>query len=139
MNPECQFTRLAYQRGKVNNLARQYANNGNVTWLGVCSTSSNKPASLLKFIESHKIEHPIISDTTGQMAKLYYAKATPQFVIIGKNGKIAYSGAFDNSLPRPKDGKITGYVANAIKEILLGKPATVPSTPLAGTPIRIGR
>ncbi|MCP4452939.1 MAG: redoxin domain-containing protein [Planctomycetes bacterium] len=139
MNPECQFTRLAYQRGKVTALARHYANDHNVTWLGVCSASSNKPASLLKFIETHKIERPIIHDTTGQMAKLYYAKATPHFVIIGKDGKIAYSGAFDNSLPKPKDGKITGYVANAIKEILQGKPVTLPSTPLAGTPIRSGR
>ena len=139
MNPECQFTRLAYQRGKVTDLARQYANDDNVTWLGVCSTSSNRPASLLKFIETHKIERPIINDTTGQMAKLYYAKATPHFIIIGKDGKIAYSGAFDNSLPRPKDGKVTGYVANAIKEILQGKPVTLPNTPIAGTPIRIGR
>jgi peroxiredoxin len=139
MNPECQFTRIAYQRGKVTNLARQYASHASVAWVGVCSTSSNKPASLLKFIETYKIQHPIINDTTGQMAKLYYAKATPHFIIIGKDGKIAYSGAFDNSLPKPKDGKITGYVANAIKEILQGKPVTLPSTPLAGTPIRIGR
>jgi peroxiredoxin len=139
LNPECQFTRLAYQRGKVTDLARQYANRKDVTWLSVCSAQSNRPASLLKFMETHKIEHPVINDATGEMARLYYAKATPQFIIIGKDGKIAYSGAFDNSLPKPKDGKVTGYVANALAEILQGKPVKIPSTPPTGTPIKTGR
>ena len=138
LNPECQFTRLAYQRGKVTELARQYANREDVMWLCVCSAQSNRPASLLKFIETNKIERPVINDATGQLAKLYYAKATPQFIIIGKDGKIAYSGAFDNSLPKPKDGKVTGYVASALTEILQGKPVTIPSIPPAGTPIKIG-
>jgi len=139
LNPECQFTRLAYQRGKVTDLARQYANHKDVTWLGVCSAQSNRPASLLKFIETHKIKHPVINDATGQMARLYYAKATPQFIIIGKDGKIAYSGAFDNSLPKPKDGKVTTYVANALTEILQGQPVTLASIPPAGTPIKADR
>ncbi|NQV34385.1 MAG: redoxin domain-containing protein [Phycisphaeraceae bacterium] len=139
LNPECQFTRLAYQRGKVTDLARQYANHKDVTWLGVCSARSNRPASLLKFIETHRIKHPVINDATGQMARLYYAKATPQFIIIGKDGKIAYSGAFDNSLPKPKDGKVTTYVANALTEILQGQPVTLASIPPAGTPIKADR
>jgi len=134
-NPECQYTRYAYQRGKVMELARQYANRKDVTWLGVYSAKSNKPATLLDFMKKHKIEHPIINDTTGDIARLYYAKNTPHFIIVGKDGKIAYSGAFDNSLPKPKDGKVTGYVANALAEVLQGKPVTVPNIPTAGTPI----
>lgn len=139
LNPECQFTRLAYERGKVTALARQYADHKDVTWLGVCSAQSNRPASLLKFIETHNIKHPVINDATGQMARLYYAKATPHFIIIGKDGKIAYSGAFDNSLPKPKDGKVTGYVANALTELLQGEPVTIQNIPPAGTPIRTER
>lgn len=138
-NPECQFTRYAYQRGKLTQLARQYANRDDVTWLSVCSAPSKRPASLLKFVESHKIERPVIDDAKGQMAELFYAKATPQFIVVGKDGRIAYSGAFDNSLPKPKNGKITGYVANALTELLQGKPVTTPSTPVSGTPIKSGR
>lgn len=138
-NPECQFTRFAYQRGKIAELADQYANRKDVTWLGICSTASNRPGSLPEFVKKHKIEHPVIHDTTGQIAKLYYAKSTPHFMIVGKDGKIVYSGAFDNSLPRPKNGRVTGYVANALTEILQGKPVTIPTVPSTGTPISTAR
>ena len=134
-NPECKFTRYAYQRGKIPELAQRYINHENVTWLGVCSTPSSRPSSLPSFMQTYKIQHPIIDDTSGQMAKLFYAKTTPQFMIIGKDGRIAYSGPFDNSLPKPKNGKVTGYVANALAEILQGKPVTIQTAPASGTPI----
>ncbi len=139
LNPECQFTQYGYQRGKVTSLAKQYAQNKDVAWLGVSSTTLKKPSSLSAFIRQFKIEHPVINDTSGQIARLYYAQSTPHFIVVGKDGKIAYSGAFDNSLPKPKDGKITGYVANALKEVLEGKPVTIPTISPAGTPINAGR
>jgi len=139
LNPECQFTQYGYQRGKVTNLAKQYAKNKDVVWLGVSSTKLKKPSALSAFIKQFKIQHPVINDASGQMARLYYAQSTPHFVVVGKKGKIAYSGAFDNNLPRPKDGKITGYVANALKELLEGKPVTIPTIAPAGTPINAGR
>jgi peroxiredoxin len=139
LNPECQFTQYGYQRGKVVDLAKQYAKNKDVVWLGVSSTKLKKPSSLSDFIEQFKIVHPVINDASGQIARLYYAQSTPHFMVVGKDGKIAYSGAFDNSLPKPKDGKITGYVANALKEVLEGKPVTIPTISPAGTPINAGR
>jgi len=139
LHPECKFTRYAYQRGKVKELTKEYANHEDVVWLGICSTKTDKPNSMSDFVKKNKIKHPIIDDASGQIARLYYAKTTPHFVIVDKDGKIAYSGAFDNSLPKPKDGKVTGYVANAISEILQGKPVTVPSVAPVGTPIKAGR
>jgi peroxiredoxin len=138
-NPECQYTKFAYQKGRLPALARQVSDDKDVVWLGVYSAQSTDPLAILNFIKQSNIDHPVINDASGQIARLYYAKATPQVIIVDKDGKIAYSGTFDNSLPKPRDGKVIGYAENALTEVLQGKPVTVPVTPPTGTPIRAGR
>ncbi|MCF7975517.1 MAG: redoxin domain-containing protein [Phycisphaerae bacterium] len=139
LNPECQYTKFAYQKNKLPALAKQYSYQKDVVWLGVCSTPPTNPTAILNFVTQSSIEHPVINDASGQIARLYYAKATPQIIIVDKDGKIAYTGAFDNSLPKPKDGKVIGYAANALTELLEGKPVTLPVTPPIGTPIKTDR
>lgn len=135
-NPECPYTQYAYQRGKIKDLQALYANRDDVVWIKISSTQQKKVTSLPEFVNKEQITVPVIDDSAdNKLATLYYAKSTPQIIIVSKDGKIAYSGRFDNSLPRPQDGNIIGYVAQALDELTHDKPVSRPFTAPSGTPI----
>ena len=74
-----------------------------------------------------KIQYPILLDPNGETGKAYGAKNTPAMYIVGKDGKIAYTGAIDDDSGADKPGK-TNYVTNALDQILAGETVSTPST-----------
>lgn len=138
INPECPVTTYYYRKKTTTTLADKYARQG-VVWLSVNSTLSQDDQLTTEFIDTHNITHPVLNDAAGEVARLYYVQRTPHIVIIDRQGKIAYSGAIDNALPRPKNGRIVSFVDKALTELLAGGPVTLSSTnPTAGTPINPG-
>ena len=82
-----------------------------------------------------KIEHPIVLDTTGDVARAYGAKNTPTMYIINADGVLAYWGGIDNDPSADNVGK-TNYVAKALDEILAGQTVTEAKTKAYGCSVK---
>jgi peroxiredoxin len=101
-------------------LAQAYAPKG-VVVLGIDSNSTNSVADIKKYAAEKGKTYPILKDQDNKYADALGAKTTPEVYVIGKDGKLAYHGAFDNRAQPDKKGN-TPYVENAVKALLDGKP-----------------
>ena len=137
MNPACPFSKYYYRSKIIKTLIDKYAER-DVVWLAVNSTPSQNSDLTTNFIDTYGITHPVLNDPDGKVAKLYYIQATPQAVIIDKTGKIAYSGAIDNSFSKPVNGKAVSFVDKALTELIAGQPVTLPYTVPIGTKVEAG-
>lgn len=68
-------------------------------------------------------------DPTQKVARDYGAMFTPEFFILDKDRKIAYTGAMDEKAPPQTGG--THYLENALKAVQAGKQPTVAETSAA--------
>jgi len=127
----CPFAKLYTQR--FNNLHRKYAP------LGVPLLAVNSMDSLVYEEESFALmqarsseagfEFPYLHDAAQTVGEAFGAAHTPHaFVIWKENGKwtIKYSGAMDDNGEEPEKAKPS--VANAMDDLLAGKPVREPET-----------
>ena len=136
-NNECPFVVKFYKGGHMNQWASTYMGK-DVVWLAVNSTNGKAVADNKAVAAEWKIDRPILADTTTEVAKAYGAKNTPTMYIIDKDGKIAYRGAIDNKSV-PDSSAIDGaknYVAQALDEMLAGKPVSEPMTKAYGCNVK---
>jgi peroxiredoxin len=129
-NPECPYSGVKHYKDHhtMQDTAKKYKDKG-VVWLSVAS-NDNKTGSKERNAEAKKewkIDHPILLDTTGDMARAYDAKNTPTMYIITADGTLAYWGAIDNDSSAENVGKVN-YVAKALDEILAGQTVTEAKT-----------
>jgi peroxiredoxin len=128
-NAECPYSGVKHYKDHqtMQNTAKAYKDKG-VVWISVAS-NNNKTGSKERNEQARKdwkIEHPIVLDTTGDVARAYDAKNTPTMAIINTDGLLAYWGAIDND-PGTEPGKVN-YVSKALDEILAGQTVTESKT-----------
>lgn len=82
-----------------------------------------------------RFNFPYVHDTAKQQtAKSYGATYTPECIVLNKERKVVYLGAFDDS---PGGMKVTKkYVEEAVAAALAGKPPEVTETPAVGCAVR---
>jgi len=81
---------------------------------------------------------PYLLDETQQIAKTYGALKTPHVYVLQKDGKnlvVKYIGAIDDNSQDATAVKTT-YLANALDELLAGKPVSTPETKAIGCSIK---
>ncbi len=81
---------------------------------------------------------PYLLDETQQIAKTYGALKTPHVYVLQKEGKnlvVKYIGAIDDNSQDETAVKTT-YLANALDELLAGKPVTTAETKAIGCSIK---
>jgi thiol-disulfide isomerase/thioredoxin len=85
-----------------------------------------------------RFNFPYLHDASRQQtAKSYGATYTPEFVVLNKERKVMYLGAFDDS---PDGKKITKrHVEDAVAAALEGKMPETTETPVAGCAVRYVR
>ena len=88
--------------------------------------------------EALGLEYLYLHDATQQVAKSYGALWTPEFVVLNKDRKVVYLGAFDDN-PELKKDTTTPYVENAVAATLGGKSPEVAETPCVGCLIRFAK
>ncbi len=128
LNFECPFVKKHYSSKNMQTLQAAYAEKG-VIWLTVNSSAADKQGYLAadKLLEKATAEGSkateLLIDADGKIGKAYDAKVTPHMMIIGKDGKLAYSGAIDsNSSPKVEDiATADKLFANALDAVLAGK------------------
>lgn len=137
-NAECPYSgEKHYKNHKtMQDTAKAYKDKG-VVWISVAS-NDNKTGSKERNEQARKdwkIEHPIVLDTTGDVARAYQAKQTPTMYIINTDGVLAYWGGIDNDKSADKVGKVN-YVAKALDEIIAGQTVTEAKTPAYGCSVK---
>jgi peroxiredoxin len=126
-NPDCPFVQRHYKAGTMTGLAEKYKDKG-VAWLAVDSNQGQTLDDDRKWVSDNHLPYPMLDDSKSTVARAYGAKSTPDMFIIDKDGKIAYSGAIDNDPDGEKETGRVNYVAQALDELLAGKPVSTPET-----------
>ncbi len=126
INWDCPFSNRPYEKGAFPALPKKYAGRG-VVWLAVNSTHYATRAKDKIWIATYKLPYPILDDSDGKVGRQFVARTTPQMFILDKAGKIAYQGALDDD-PGGRKAKPLNYVAQALDELLAGKPVSTPKT-----------
>ena len=139
-NDKCPYVVKHYSGGHMNALAKKYAEK-DVVWLAINTTPGRSQEDNKAIASEWKMEHPILSDTTSEVARAYQSKATPTMYIIDKEGKLLYMGAIDsdNSADPKKVEGATNYVAKALDEILAGKEVSEPQTKAYGCAVKYSK
>jgi len=99
----------------------------NVVVLGVCTSRFTDAAKMKEFCAEHKIDYPVLMDTTGSVGRAYGASNTPHLFVVNQ-GKIVYSGAIDNDPKGTMKDGVKNHVRDALDEIIAKKPVTTAST-----------
>lgn len=74
------------------------------------------------------MNHEILVDHSGDVARLFAAKTTPHCYVIDAKGVLRYAGALDDDGQGKKGKDATPYVANAVKALLEGREPEVAET-----------
>lgn len=139
VNPNCPFSDRHAKEKTMSSLAKQH---GEVVWLGINSTSPEKPdylkpADHLAYNEKNGINYPVLYDETGTVGHAYEAKTTPHMFIIDTDGKIAYNGAIDDDPPgRKAQAERVNYVGRGLDAEKGGKNPDPASTKPYGCSVK---
>ncbi len=145
-NPNCPDVRTTHRKGALKGLPDRYLAKG-VVWLGINSAAPSKegfgtPVNRdgAKLLDLH---FPILQDPLGMVGHGYQATTTPELYVIGRDGKLVYRGAPDNSPDgegkSPEGGTLINYVMEALDATLAGKPVPHPDTKPYGCTVKYGR
>ena len=133
LDPECPFVQRHYEAGTFVNLDNQWKRR-QVVHLAIYSGGSVDSSK--QFQERQKLNFNILADPDGAVAKKYGAKTTPHMFVIGKDGKVAYTGAIDNDPDGNKKGDKVNYVEKALGELTNGRPVSEPETKSYGCEVK---
>ena len=144
-NPECPFVKASHTKGSLVTYAQTAMKKG-VLWYSINSSAPGKQGSGVDKnkagVATFKLTNPVLLDESGAVGKAYGATNTPHLFVIGKDGKLDYKGAIDNSPDgegaSPQGGKLVNYVDQALNDLAAGKPAQVPTTKPYGCSVKYG-
>lgn len=119
-------------------LAKQFADQDvAIVAINVNKVEEDRMEAMQERAKAKGFTFPYLWDESQQIGKAYGAKFTPEFFVLGKDRKVAYMGAFDDSPEGHEVGKT--YVVDAIRAVLAGKTVEVTETPPIGCLIRYER
>jgi peroxiredoxin len=123
-NPECPYVKKHYEGDAktFNDLNAKYKDKGVVLLAvnsGPAGSTGQGTERNVAAAKKWDMQYPILMDESQSVGLAYGSKNTPNMVVIGKDGKVAYTGAIDDNDGPEKPGK-TNYVAKAVDELLAG-------------------
>jgi peroxiredoxin len=129
-------TQCPYSNGyntRMQALFTKYAPLG-VAVVGVNSNANETDQMVTEHKWEHHLTFQIIKDVNNVVADKYGATHTPEAYVINATGILAYHGRIDNSVELPK---VTSHdLADAIDDVLAGKPVLVAETKAFGCSIK---
>ena len=142
-NPGCPFVKKHYLSNNMQTLQEKYTKLG-VVWFTVNSSAFGRqgylaPEEALKKFSDYNIKATgALVDTNGAVGKAYGASTTPHLFIVDTKGELAYQGAIDSDDSAKQEAipGATNYVAQALDELLAGKPVSEPETQPYGCSVK---
>jgi len=114
--------------------AKQYKDKG-VKFLAINVNYSEDLDAMKQRAEEKGFTFPYAFDASGDSARAYGATKTPHLFVVDGDGKVAYVGAFDDSMTKPSKG----YVKDAVDAVLSGETPVTTKTPAVGCGIKLPR
>ena len=135
MGTECPLAKIYGPR--VQAIASEFASS-DVALLAVNSNVQDSLTELASYARLHGLEYPILKDLNHKVADLFGATRTPQVFVLDRLRKIRYYGRIDAQftfgsgvgLAQPQDQRQD--LAIAVRQLLDGKPVSVPATTAKG-------
>ncbi len=142
-NPGCPYVVAAHTKGSLVDTAARQSKDG-VVWLAVNSGAPGKQGHGVETnraaVRAWAITNPVLIDESGSVGKAYGATNTPHMFVVGKDGKLVYKGAIDNSPDgergSPQGGVLVEYVSAAIADLSAGRPVRTPQTKAYGCGVK---
>ena len=137
-NPGCPFVVRHLKENTTTDLNKKWKDK-DVVWLKIDSSNFVTAEDAQKTVKEHGIDVPVLLDASGTVGHAYGAKTTPHLFVIDKDGKIAYSGAYDdNPTPEKKDG-VKNYVDAALEKVTAGDKPEVTHTQPYGCSVKYSK
>ena len=128
---ECPVARLYGPR--LAGLAKDYEAKG-VQFLGIDSNQQDGVTQIARFAKESGIEFPILKDVNNVLADQLGVQRTVEVLVLDTGRMIRYRGRIDNQynvgISRTKSTE--NDLAQALDELLAGKPVSKPTTPVVG-------
>ncbi len=121
-------------------LHKQFAAGGKCVLVAINpnQVAGDLPAAMKSRALARGLDYLYLHDAKQEVAKAYGATYTPEFVVLDKDRKVVYLGAFDDS-PELKKPVTKKYVEDAVAAALAGKAPAVTETPSVGCLVRYAR
>jgi peroxiredoxin len=114
-------------------LHRTYGSRG-VQFLALNANCHDTPSKIKGHAEEHKLPFPVLRDAANVVADQFHAERTPEAFVIDAAGTIVYRGRIDDQFgvgfKRPAPTRRD--LADALDEVLAGKPVSRPRTKAPG-------
>lgn len=142
-NPGCPYVVAAHTKGSLVGAAARASKEG-VVWLAINSGAPGKQGHGIDTnrtaARTWSMSYPILIDESGEVGKAYGATNTPHMFVVGKDGKLAYKGAIDNSPDgergAPRGGVLVEYVPAALADLAAGRPVGIPQSKAYGCGVK---
>jgi peroxiredoxin len=142
-NPGCPFVKAAHTKGSLVTFAKTEQKKG-VVWLAINSGAAGKQGNgadaTRTAVKTFNMSNPVLLDESGTVGHAYGATNTPDMFVIGKDQKVLYAGAIDNSPDgegqSPQSGKLVNYVDQALTQAMTGHTVDVSSTKPYGCSVK---
>lgn len=122
-----------YYMPRLKELHDEYAAKG-VQFLAVNSNTQDAADKVAEHAKKHGLPFPILKDADQKVADLFQAERTPSVFVLDARRTVCYRGRIDDQFgvgfQRPKPNRRD--LAEALDELLDGKPVTVARTEAAG-------
>ncbi len=143
LNHGCPFVKKHYGTENMQTLQKNFTQKG-VVWLSVVSSAPGKQGHVdqngarSEKTSNRSAASDILLDPAGKVGQLYGAKTTPHMFVIGRDGLVAYQGAIDDqsNLDWASVKGAKNFVAQALDEILAGKPVSMATTKAYGCAVK---
>jgi peroxiredoxin len=141
LNHDCPYVKKHYGSGNLPKLQETYTAK-DVVWISVNSNAGVNASDLAaRSTKEGSKASQVVLDPDGKVGKSYGALTTPQMVVIGKDGKVAYNGAIDsiNSTDAADIEKADKHVVAALDAVLSGKTVELAKTKPYGCGVKYAK
>jgi peroxiredoxin/mono/diheme cytochrome c family protein len=115
-------------------LHKEFSGRG-VSFVGINSNRQDTPGRIAEHARKNGIPFPVLVDVGSKVADAFGARRTPEVLVVSPEGKVFYRGRIDDQFGlehRRPDKPTRRDLAEALGEILAGKPVSVAETTVAG-------
>ena len=137
-NPGCPFVVRHLKENTTTDLNKKWKDKG-VVWLQVDSSNFITAEAAQKSAKENGLDVTTLLDASGSVGHAYGAKTTPHLFIVDKDGKIAYSGAYDDNPTTEKKEGVKNYVDAALEKITVGEKPEVTHTQSYGCSVKYSK
>src|SRR5262249_52016570 len=118
---------------RLRELHQQYSPRG-VEFVAINPNRQDTPEKIAAHARKHGLPFPVLKDADQAVVRQLGARRTPEAFVLDAQGMLRYQGRIDDQFGvgynRPKPTR--NDLAEALEEVLAGKPVSQPSTRVAG-------